>query len=194
MDTENIPYLKVLQKFINIYLFGSIVKPKYSKNQEIQLNNDIINLLKYENLELEEDVKVYIAQKYMENSIIKFKKLLNEKDITNLMLCYVNSHFRTHIQSILILKKAANPGKELKFGDDLYIFQECLSKSENFAKEIQIYIYIQFCNIMKDIPQDVNTITKQQYLHIVNEYATQYDEIKTMGNFENSILNLHNEK
>jgi len=167
-------YHLVLQKFINLILFGSVQNPKFSTSEtEIKMHSTLLNF--YKNLENEvEDKVAQNITSFFEDRTVEFRKQMKEKDLNNLILCYGFSNFRIIFN---ICGALGFEGKKKLFNiqdKDIEIASE-LAFSKSIPEEIKQYLSIQFFDIFNKIPEKSATISKVQYSFLIDRYVCEYD-------------------
>lgn len=173
-------YHLVLQKFINLTLFGKVAKPKFTRNIcefEIQKSlTDFFDLLQNQS----EEVNYEYINSYYKNTIAHFRKKIRKEDLVNIMNCYGFSNLRI-LNNILRL---FDTGDKLKNVDihrqDGEILNELIWSTE-FPDEIKDYLQVHFFDFLKFIPYKSRIITKEQYQFFVDRYVVQYDYNKVLN-------------
>ena len=172
------PYFNVLKKYINFLLFGSVVKPKFL-DQKFLINPTLLKMLKDAKMENDHDKRDELVKKFSENFYMKFKARLRYKDKLDLVLCYINSNVKTFIQARNFLKITGEKNQKFQFGDELKILEDLFSDGQ-FPIEIISYMYIQFSDILGDIPENCSVISLENYEVLLQKYVTKYDIDKTI--------------
>lgn len=169
------PYYNVLKKYINLLLFGSVVKPKFPPNKILPIEPSLLKMLKDVESLGDKSEENSVLKDHMDDFYLKLKSRLRHKDKIDLMQCYVESNFKTIIQATNILKRAENSKYVYEFGDDLKIFEELLSTKKKFPVEIIGYMSAQFGDLFQYLPENRSIINLHYYQGLLNKYVTKYD-------------------
>lgn len=184
--TEIKPYLRVLDKYINFFIFGSIEYPDFPSSEILPIDFRLIKMLKTaESLDSEESDD--LMQNYIEEFYINFKEELSDQDLLNLMHCYGNSNFRLHIQIKFLLN---NENKQIKPSDlnsDTQILNDLLWNLDHFPDEILSYMYLHFNDIIMHIDIQSKVINQIEYENIIDKYRIDcsYEDILQKLHVEN---------
>ena len=169
-------YLFVLQKFINLTLFGKIGKPNYSKRiNELKIQKSLLDFYELLKSNSTEDDS-YIINSYYKKIINIYRKKIKNKDLIDLMNCYGFSNARILKNILKLFDTKKNDFQK----QDYEILNELISKKE-FPDEIKDFLHIQFFDFLTFIPYESKIITKEQYLFLVDRYVRQYDNNKVLN-------------
>ena len=186
MDTnQNSPeeqlHLKVLEKYINLFLFGSVITPDFPPENKLAIEEHLLKMLESAELvdEAESDI---IIESFLQKFYTALKEQLNDNDLVNLMNCYGNSNFRSHMKISSMLKT----NKVSTWGDDTRILNDLLWNLESFPKEILSYMYLQFSDILMHINLETKVISKKEYRNMIKKYKIDcsYEDILKKLNVE----------
>lgn len=173
-------YHFVLQKFINLTLFGKVSKPNFSKNNdEIEIQKsllDFYDLLKNQTTEKNSE----IINSYYKTTIASYRKKIKDEDLVDLMNCYGFSNIRI-LNNIFRLFDTKDNLKEIDTKkQDNEILEELIWTKE-FPDEMKNYLHVQFFDFLKFIPYESKVVTKEHYLFLVDRYVRQYDYNKVLN-------------
>lgn len=167
-------YHQVLQKFINVALFGKIRNPNFNKNKEgVELQHKLLDFYQLLESQSIEERKETISTFY-DKILIDFHKILKDKNLIDLMNCYGFSNFRVIINLFRMLgtgnsKTIFDPHK-----NDSNILSELIMGSQ-FPDEIHSYLCMQFFDLFNHIPQKQPVITEEQYQFLIDRYVGEYE-------------------
>lgn len=180
-------YHLVLKKFINLVLFGSFQKPKFSKNKsEIEIHQPLLDF--FHTLDgLVDDQRSDAISQYYDQTVLEFQQKIRKNDAVDLMNCYGFSNFRVLTNFLRMLG-----GSELKTAfDPLKRDSEIMIDliwEKIFPEEIKSYLCMQFFDIFNFIPQKLTSISKDHYQFLVDRYVGEYHYNKVLNivyqNFE----------
>lgn len=176
-------HFKVLEKYINLFLFGNIITPDFPSDETLAIDKHLINML--ESIQMVDDNESdKIIEKYLQKFYMNLKERLIDEDLINLMNCYGNSNFRSHLKISNLLKK----NEISNWGDDTRVLSDLLWNLDDFPKEILSYMYLQFSDILMHIDVEKKVISKEEYKIIIKKYKTDcsYEEILEKLNVEKS--------
>lgn len=173
-------YHSVLQKFINLALFGKLVNPKFSKeNEEIKIHRTLSDFFK--SLHEKSDVeRNEIISQFYDEKLVNFRKKIKDKDLVDLMNCFGFSNFRIIINLLRMLgatdfKQAFDPTqKDLEISNNLIW-------SDKFPDEIRSYLCMQFFDLFNHIKHNKETISQEEYQFLISRYVCEYDYFKVVN-------------
>lgn len=178
LQTES--YHLVLQKFINLILFGKIQNPKFLINKtEVPIHKNLSDFFHSLDSEIGNERSEIITAYYHER-LDEYLKKLQYNDRVDLMNCYGFSNFRVCINIFSMLestksKKAVNP--QIR---DAEIMMEMVWEKK-LPEEIRDYLCMQFFDIFNKIPTDSDFITEEQYQNLVGRYIGEYNHNKVIN-------------
>lgn len=182
--TKNVieDYHLVLQKYINLILFGRISKPNFTQNNgEIKIQKSLLefyDLLDIEGQSPEATLEIITSQS--ENTLLNFRKKIKPRDLINLMHCYGFSSVRT-VNKIAIIFNPKKSLEELNNQEqDIDLFNNLIQSTE-FPREIKNYLNLQFFDFFSFIPYQSKIITEELYQFLVNRYVRTYDYDKVLN-------------
>lgn len=178
ISVEN--YHFVLQKFINLTLFGKVAKPKFSKSIcEIEIQTSLLDF--YDLLQNQsEEINNETINLYYKKIITNYRKKIKNEDLVDLMNCYGFSNIRI-LNNIFRLFDTKDNLKEIDTKkQDNEILEELIWTKE-FPDEMKNYLHVQFFDFLKFIPYESKVVTKEHYLFLVDRYVRQYDYNKVLN-------------
>lgn len=182
LDTENEKSYLVLQKFINLIVFGNTKNPNFLKSNTAKIHKALLNFYDAINVMQDEERTEFINQFYHKMAN-KFRKAMNDQDVLDLMNCYGFSDFRTIINIFRMLgdSPSRKPGFDPQ-NHDIELYAD-LVWSVKLPNEIRGYLSMQFFDFFKNIPYLSKEISTEQYQFLVNRYVCKYDYNKAINIF-----------
>ncbi|MCD1118106.1 hypothetical protein [Chryseobacterium turcicum] len=173
-------YHFVLQKFINLTLFGKVGKPNFSKNNdEIEIQKSLLDF--YHLLQNQsEEISNETINLYYKKIITNYRKKIKNEDLVDLMNCYGFSNVRI-VNNIFRLLDTKDNLKDIDTQKQDNEILEKLIWTKEFPDEMKNYLHVQFFDFLKFIPYESKVVTKEHYLFLVDRYVRQYDYNKVLN-------------
>lgn len=179
-DNTTEDHLLVLQKFINVILFGKVGNPNFKMNSgEVMLQDSLINFyisLYMATPEEQGDLSISYYQSLRE----AFRKKLRDKDFINLM----NSYGLSNIRVFNNLHEMLNSTSSKKMFDPQALDNDIAMEmifDRTFPDEILRYLEVQFFDIFQHLPSKSKVITEEKYRFLVERYVCNYDYNKMLN-------------
>lgn len=177
---KNETYHSVLQKLINLILFGKLRNPTFSKNKiEHEIHQSLFDFFQLLQ-EKEDDERTQYISHFFDEILAKFHKKIKDQDLLNLMNCFGFSNFRF----ILNLFRMFGSSNSKYAFDPIQKDSEIISDliwSEEFPDEIRSYLYMQFCDLFNHLKHDGKSINKEDYQFLIDRYVGEYDYNKVIN-------------
>lgn len=179
-------HLKVLEKYINLFLFGNVITPDFPPDEKLAIDQNLIKMLENHALVVDSKADI-IFENYLQKFYAELKEKLDDDDLINLMKCYGNSNFRSVLKIASLLKENDKKNKDCNLADDDRILNDLLWEFEGFPKEILSYMYLQFSDILIHVDIETKVITKKEYCSTIEKYKIDcnYEDIVKQFKIEN---------
>lgn len=172
-------HLKVLEKFINLFLFEKLSSPKFSaKNAEKEMDEKIVELMEFLQ-NTEDDNKDAKINDYFNLSIEDFRSKMSERDTTDLLCCYIDSNLKLILGLSRIFSSTNKiPTDSMPKMDYEMVSQ--LMNNDKMPEDLRQYLKTQFYDLLSFIPINTTVISKQQYLWLITKYVRKYEQNKVI--------------